>query len=124
MPRWRGFRGEVPAVVAAVYDWSGFYIGLNGGGGWNRSCWTNTALFGVTLPSTSEGCLTGSGGTAGGQVGQLWEAEHRGRPSRPSLAIRKLGVRRGGAGHLAGLKRHPREPRLSARHQPDEGRRI
>jgi len=28
---------KAPApMVAAVYDWSGFYIGLNGGGGWSR----------------------------------------------------------------------------------------
>ena len=67
---------KVPAMVAPVYDWSGFYIGLNGGGGWNRSCWTNTALFGVTLPSTSEGCLTGSGGTVGGQAGYRWQSDN------------------------------------------------
>jgi len=67
---------KAPAMVAQIYDWSGFYIGLNAGGGWNRSCWTNTALFGVTLPSTSEGCLTGSGGTAGGQVGYRWQSDN------------------------------------------------
>jgi outer membrane immunogenic protein len=64
-----------PPMVAAVYDWSGFYVGLNGGGGWNRSCWTNTGLFGVaTVPSAPEGCLTGSGGTAGGQIGYRWQS--------------------------------------------------
>ena len=67
---------KAPAMVAPIYDWSGFYIGLNGGGGWNRSCWTNNALFGVTLPSTSEGCLTGSGGTVGGQAGYRWQSDN------------------------------------------------
>src|SRR5256886_8101759 len=27
---------KAPAYVAAVYDWSGFYIGANGGWGWGR----------------------------------------------------------------------------------------
>jgi outer membrane immunogenic protein len=68
---------KAPAMVAPIYDWSGFYIGLNGGGGWNRSCWTNTALFGVaTVPSAPEGCLTGSGGTAGGQAGYRWQSDN------------------------------------------------
>jgi outer membrane immunogenic protein len=28
-----------PAQVAPVYNWTGFYIGANGGGGWGRSWW-------------------------------------------------------------------------------------
>jgi outer membrane immunogenic protein len=68
---------KAPAMVAPVYDWSGFYIGLNGGGGWNHSCWTNNSLFGVpTVPAMSEGCVSGSGGTAGGQVGYRWQTEN------------------------------------------------
>jgi len=33
--------------IAAVYDWSGFYIGANGGWGTSHNCWTNTALIGI-----------------------------------------------------------------------------
>jgi hypothetical protein len=29
---------KAPAVVVAAYDWSGFYIGANGGGAWARKC--------------------------------------------------------------------------------------
>src|SRR5580765_6265170 len=29
---------KAPAMVAPVYDWSGFYIGINGGGGTSRKC--------------------------------------------------------------------------------------
>ena len=29
---------KAPAMIAAVYDWSGFYIGINGGGGSARDC--------------------------------------------------------------------------------------
>ncbi len=31
---------KAPApMVAAIYDWSGFYIGINGGGGTSHKCW-------------------------------------------------------------------------------------
>ncbi len=41
-----------PPMIAAIYDWSGFYLGLNGGGGWSHNCWTNTSLGGVpTVPT-------------------------------------------------------------------------
>ena len=29
-------------MIAAVYDWSGFYIGVNGGWGSSHNCWTPT----------------------------------------------------------------------------------
>ena len=38
---------KAPPMIAAVYDWSGFYIGANGGWGTSHSCWTNTAVAGV-----------------------------------------------------------------------------
>ena len=31
---------KAPAYFAP-YNWSGFYIGINGGGGWGNSDWTN-----------------------------------------------------------------------------------
>jgi outer membrane immunogenic protein len=62
-------------MVAAIYDWSGFYIGINGGGGWSHNCWTNTATLGVpTVPSVAEGCHDASGGMVGGQIGYRWQA--------------------------------------------------
>src|SRR5947209_12151106 len=61
---------KAPApMVAAVYDWSGFYIGLNGGGAWSHKCWNNTTFGGV-----AEGCHDASGGVVGGQVGYRWQA--------------------------------------------------
>jgi outer membrane immunogenic protein len=75
LPARTTYPAKVPAVVAPIYDWSGFYVGINGGGGWNRSCWSQTSFFGVAvIPSASEGCATNSGGTAGGQVGYRWQA--------------------------------------------------
>jgi outer membrane immunogenic protein len=61
-------------VVAAVYDWTGFYVGVNGGWGTSRNCWTNTAVLGVVLPPASEGCHDADGGTVGGQIGYRWQS--------------------------------------------------
>jgi outer membrane immunogenic protein len=58
-------------MIAAVYDWSGFYSGLNGGYGSSRKCWdlvNSNGTFGA------EGCHDASGGTAGGQIGYRWQA--------------------------------------------------
>lgn len=48
-------------VYAPVYNWSGFYIGVNGGGAWGNSNWTT--LGGVNT----------SGGLAGGTVGYNYQ---------------------------------------------------
>jgi outer membrane immunogenic protein len=66
---------KAPAMVAAVYDWSGFYIGANGGGGWSRKCWdnTNSVALGI-IPAFGEGCTNASGGVAGGQIGYRWQS--------------------------------------------------
>ena len=61
-----------PPMIAAIYDWSGFYIGANGGWGSSHKCWDrNTALGGVFL--ASEGCHDATGGVAGGQLGYRWQ---------------------------------------------------
>jgi outer membrane immunogenic protein len=65
---------KAPPMVAAAYDWSGFYIGANGGYGTSQNCWTNTAVGGVPFAPASEGCHDADGGTIGGQVGYRWQA--------------------------------------------------
>jgi outer membrane immunogenic protein len=77
---------KAPAIVPPlVYDWSGFYVGINAGGGWSRDCSTNQSLLGFPtalvattfLGGTSilnEGCNNASGGTVGGQVGYRWQS--------------------------------------------------
>jgi outer membrane immunogenic protein len=47
-----------PAEVVQAYNWTGFYLGANGGGGWGHSFW-NTNTTGINL----------SGGQAGGTLG-------------------------------------------------------
>jgi outer membrane immunogenic protein len=62
-------------MVAAIYDWSGFYIGANGGWGSSRKCWDLTNNGGAIItPIAAEGCHDASGGTAGGQIGYRWQA--------------------------------------------------
>jgi outer membrane immunogenic protein len=62
---------KAPAMIATVYDWSGFYIGANGGWGSSHKCWDFLPALGGTAP---EGCHDASGGTFGGQVGYRWQA--------------------------------------------------
>jgi outer membrane immunogenic protein len=62
---------KAPAMIAAVYDWNGFYIGANGGWGSSRKCWDFLPAAGGTAP---EGCHNATGGTAGGQVGYRWQS--------------------------------------------------
>jgi len=60
-----------PPMVAAIYDWTGFYIGGNGGWGSSRDCWGLVPVAGTVLP---DGCLSASGGVIGGQLGYRWQA--------------------------------------------------
>jgi outer membrane immunogenic protein len=60
-----------PPFIAPVYDWTGFYIGANGGWGESRDCWSFVTPAGAAL---SDGCSTRSGGVFGGQLGYRWQA--------------------------------------------------
>jgi outer membrane immunogenic protein len=57
---------KAPPMVAQIYDWTGFYIGVNGGGGSANTKW-DLAGFG------REGSNDATGGTAGGQIGYRWQ---------------------------------------------------
>lgn len=63
----RPYTKAPPAAIAAVYDWSGFYIGINGGGGSSHATW-DLAGFG------REGSHDATGGTVGGQVGYRFQS--------------------------------------------------
>ena len=51
-----------PPAIAPAYNWSGFYLGINGGGGWGHSNW-NTSADRIGL----------SGGLVGGTAGYNWQ---------------------------------------------------
>jgi outer membrane immunogenic protein len=70
---------KAPSLAVTAYDWSGFYVGANGGGAWGHKCWdvvpfTINLLGAPIAVSGSEGCHTASGATAGGQVGYRWQS--------------------------------------------------
>ena len=69
----RPYTKAPPPMIAAIYDWSGFYIGINGGGGSSHKCWDNVVLGGGALIG-GEGCHNATGGTVGGQVGYRWQS--------------------------------------------------
>jgi outer membrane immunogenic protein len=61
-----------PAPLPVIYNWTGFYIGGNGGWGQSRNCFDFApALNGVFV---GDGCRERSGGLAGGQIGYRWQA--------------------------------------------------
>jgi len=51
------------AYVPLAYTWSGFYIGINGGGAWGQSSWTTTGGFDT------------SGGFVGGTIGYNYQMD-------------------------------------------------
>jgi outer membrane immunogenic protein len=67
----RTYTKAPPPVVIPVYDWTGFYIGGNGGWGESRNCWGVVPLTGATI---SDGCASRSGGVLGGQFGYRWQS--------------------------------------------------
>jgi outer membrane immunogenic protein len=60
-----------PPVIAPIYNWSGFYIGVNGGWGNSHNCWDFVGVGGVVV---ADACRDASGGVVGGQIGYRWQA--------------------------------------------------
>ena len=54
-----------PAEVTQAYNWTGFYLGLNGGGSWGHSWWSGSATG-----------VDPSGGLIGGTAGYNWQMGH------------------------------------------------
>lgn len=57
---------KAPPMIAAIYDWSGFYIGANAGWGSFRDSWTGNGF--------DLGSHDSTGAVAGGQIGYRWQA--------------------------------------------------
>ena len=60
----RGMPAKEPRYVAQAYNWSGIYIGINGGGGWGSS------NFSAPLASNT---FDLSGAMVGGTIGYNWQ---------------------------------------------------
>ena len=61
---------QPPPPVVAIYDWTGFYIGANGGWGQARNCWDFMTPTGAIV---RDACRDASGGVVGGQLGFRWQ---------------------------------------------------
>jgi outer membrane immunogenic protein len=57
-------------VLPPIYNWSGFYIGANGGWGQSHNCWDFVGVAGAII---ADGCRDRSGGLVGGQIGYRWQ---------------------------------------------------
>jgi outer membrane immunogenic protein len=58
---------KAPAVMQPMYNWSGVYVGINGGYGFGRSSWTDVAT------GASTGNFNVNGGLIGGTLGVNWQ---------------------------------------------------
>jgi outer membrane immunogenic protein len=66
------YKAPAPApYVAPIYNWTGFYIGGNGGWGQSHNCVDFLDASGVAF---AQGCRDRSGGLGGGQIGYRWQA--------------------------------------------------
>ena len=72
---------QAAAMVDPVYNWSGFYVGLNAGGAWGRTETTSSPFgdnIGVTAAALAQAAgasaSTGSGFIGGVQIGYNWQA--------------------------------------------------
>ena len=77
-----------------IYDWTGFYIGGNGGWGQSRNCWDFVDAAGFAVAERLPRAVRGP----------------RRRPDRLSLASQSVGVWPGSSGRLGGSQ----QPRASA----------
>jgi outer membrane immunogenic protein len=64
-----------PPVIAPVYNWTGFYVGVNGGWGNTHKCVDDAGFVGAPLAvPVRDNCGDASGGLVGGQIGYNWQA--------------------------------------------------
>ena len=64
---------KAPAM-APIYNWAGFYIGINAGGASSHNCWDINNVGGVAGGPVAEGCHDATGALVGGQIGYRWQA--------------------------------------------------
>jgi outer membrane immunogenic protein len=69
-----------PAPVISAWSWSGFYLGIDGGYGWNRNTGAGTGAgilpngFEAGNPAAVDNVLQPRGGLFGGEAGYNWQS--------------------------------------------------
>lgn len=66
---------KAPVIAEPGYNWTGFYVGLNGGYSWGRA--SETALIGAPFPANASATVKQNvnGGLFGGQIGYNWQVD-------------------------------------------------
>ena len=62
---------KAPVMIPAAYDWSGVYVGINGGWGSERRCFDSIKAAAIFI--AADGCHNTSGAVAGGQIGYRFQ---------------------------------------------------
>jgi outer membrane immunogenic protein len=64
---------KAPVIVDPGYNWTGFYVGLNGGYSWGRA--RETLTIGAPFPANTLAAVSQNvnGGVFGGQIGYNWQ---------------------------------------------------
>jgi outer membrane immunogenic protein len=67
---------KAPPIVVPVWNWTGFYVGVNGGYSWGRSNTTTVPFTGI-FPTLGFGPFRQdvNGGLGGGQIGYNWQVD-------------------------------------------------
>jgi outer membrane immunogenic protein len=64
---------KAPALVNSVYNWSGFYVGVNAGGLWANTGVTDVDAYAAAAVPGTVTSLNKSGFLGGGQIGYNWQ---------------------------------------------------
>jgi len=63
---------KAPAAPVSVFNWTGFYAGVNAGGSWGRAQ-SDLAITGFTTTVTPSDSVNPEGAVGGGQLGYNWQ---------------------------------------------------
>ena len=66
--------GKAPAIATPAYDWTGFYVGVFGGGGYGNHNLNNATGPGPAPLANFTANYSSKGGLGGGEIGYNWQS--------------------------------------------------